>query len=131
MVQIEHIAIWVRDLEIMRDFYEKYFGASSSDKYINSAKGFESYFLTFETGARIELMCRTNIEESHLSPVVEYFGFAHLAITAGDKIKVNKLTAQLAADGYTIVSLPRITGDGYFESVVLDAEGNRLEIVAE
>lgn len=122
---IEHIALWVKDLEAARDFYCDYFGAVSNDVYRNPTKGFKSYFLTFEKGARLELMSRTDVTEAHEPAML---GWAHLAISVGSQEKVDQLTEQLIQDGYTCQGKPRTTGDGYYESVVEDPEGNWIEI---
>ena len=126
-MRIEHIAIWVCDLEVMRIFYETYFKAVSGDKYYNPKKDFSSYFLSFKEGARLEIMHKPDIDMTS-NPDVQYTGLTHFAISVGTKKKVDALTNQLRADGYTITGEPRITGDGYYESVVLDPEGNQIEI---
>lgn len=125
-MRIEHLAIWVEDLEKMKDFYCKYFNGVSNNKYVNSKKGFESYFVSFENSTRIELMKRKDIEEKNLKKVL---GLAHLAFKMESKEKVDKLTEILRKDGYKVVGEPRTTGDGYYESVILDPEGNRIELV--
>ena len=127
-MKIDHIAIWVRDLERIRIFYETYFSAKSNDKYINPEKGFSSYFLNFESGARLEIMHMPLVPKSSNDPHKQFTGFIHLAISVGSKENVNTLTNQLAEDGYEILGNPRTTGDGYFESIVLDPENNRIEI---
>lgn len=123
---IDHIAIWVEDLEKMREFYCKYFDGVSNQKYENKIKGFESYFISFNGATRIELMKRKDIEERIYK---EILGLAHLAFKVGSKEKVNKLTEIFRKDGYKIIGEPRTTGDGYYESVILDPEGNRIELV--
>ena len=123
---IDHIAIWVEDLEKMREFYCKYFDGVSNQKYENKIKGFESYFISFDGATRIELMKRKDIEERIYK---EILGLAHLAFKVGSKEKVNKLTEIFRKDGYKIIGEPRTTGDGYYESVILDPEGNRIELV--
>lgn len=127
-MKIDHIAIWVRDLEKIRIFYETYFGAKSNDIYFNSKREFSSYFLTFDSGTRLELMQMPSIPESSNNPYKQFTGFIHLAISVGSKEKVISLTTRLANDGYEVLSGPRYTGDGYFESTVLDPEKNRIEI---
>ena len=127
-MKIDHLAIWVDDLEKMREFYLNYFNVTSNEKYINPKKGFTSYFLDFgEDKTRIELMNRHDIVQE---PDKRGFmkGIAHFAISVGSKEAVNDLTERLRADHYTIESEPRTTGDGYYESVVLDPEGNYVEI---
>ena len=125
---IEHLAIWVDDLEIMRRFYTTYFNATSNEKYTNAKKGFTSYFLAFgENKTRLELMHRGDIYDS-LGKRGFAKGIAHFAIAVGSKEDVDELTERLRADKYIIESEPRLTGDGYYESVVLDPEGNYVEI---
>ncbi|MBX2815928.1 MAG: VOC family protein [Saprospiraceae bacterium] len=125
-MRIEHVALWVADLERMRAFYEAYFDAKSGDKYTNEKKGFSSYFLTFENGARLEIMHRTDVHAERQDPLV--LGWAHLAISVGSEALVNDLTEHLREDGYEIIGVPRWTGDGYYESVVADPENNQIEI---
>lgn len=127
-MKIEHLAIWVKDLEVMRIFYEKYFEAISNEKYTNRKKGFESYFLTFEEGARLELMKMPSIPDNENDVYRQFMGLTHFAMSVGSASKVDELTEQLRADGYEIIGEPRTTGDGYYESVVLDPEQNRIEI---
>ncbi|MDF7821520.1 VOC family protein [Runella sp. MFBS21] len=127
---IEHIAIWCQDLERMRAFYEQYFGATSNSKYTNAQKNFESYFLSFQKGARLELMQMPTIPPHQNNVHSQFLGLIHMAISVGDETQVNLLTEQLRNDGYEIVGEPRHTGDGYYESVVLDPEQNRIEITA-
>ncbi|MBY9013199.1 MAG: VOC family protein [Candidatus Lokiarchaeota archaeon] len=127
-MKIDHIAIWVRDLEKIRIFYETYFGAKSNDKYFNSTHEFSSNFLTFDGGTRLELMQMPSIPESSNNPYKQFTGFIHLAISVGSKEKVIALTTRLANDGYEVLVDPRYTGDGYFESTILDPEKNRIEI---
>ena len=124
-MKIEHIGLWTKNLEMMRTFYETYFNSIACSRYNNLKTGFSSYFLTFETGARLELMQRKDIvQETN----VEMLGFAHLAISLGSIDKVDSLTKRLVNDGYTLLSPCRTTGDGYYESVIADPEGNRLEL---
>lgn len=127
-MKIEHLAIWTNQLELMRDFYCKYFGGTSGEKYHNQIRDFESFFLTFEDGARIELMRVPDIVELEAQQMVSCMGLAHFAFSVGSEIAVLRLTEELRKDGYTIAGEPRTTGDGYFESVVLDPDGNAVEI---
>jgi lactoylglutathione lyase len=127
-MRIEHIAFWVKDLEKMRLFYETYFDAVSNEKYINKSKKFESYFLSFEDGSRLEIMFRPDITESNNHNQVQKLGLIHLAFSTGSKEKVDKLTERLRNDGFEIIGEPRTTGDGYYESVILDPENNIIEI---
>ncbi|OCA68146.1 glyoxalase [Chryseobacterium artocarpi] len=129
-MKIEHIAIWVKDLERSKEFYQKYFGAVSNEKYHNPVKNFESYFLSFDQGCRIEIMTRPDIKESENSYQSQQFGIIHLAFSVDSKEKVNELTETLRKDGYIVAGEPRTTGDGYYESVILDPENNIIEIVA-
>jgi len=126
-MHISHIALWTDNLERLKDFYVKYFGGTSNQKYINAAKGFESYFISFEGGCSLELMKRTDIT---FRPKQETLGYCHFAFKVGSHEKVIALTNLLAQEGYTVAGLPRLTGDGYFESVILDPDGNRVELVA-
>ena len=127
-VRVEHVAIWTQDLERLKEFYRTYFRARPSAKYVNPAKQFESYFLTFSSGARLVLMRRADVE-GFPSPLEKPFaGYAHVAISVGSTEEVDALTARLEADGYRVVDGPRRTGDGYYESSVLDPDGNRIEI---
>lgn len=127
-MHIEHLAIWTRDLERMKAFYEKYFGTTSNSLYVNQKEQFKSYFLTFDSGARLELMQRPDIKTIPESDGKQYYGYAHLAISVGSKEKVNQVTNRLKDDGFPVLDGPRQTGDGYYESVVTDPEGNRIEI---
>lgn len=125
---ITHIAIWTKDLEAMKDFYIKYFSCTTNMKYINSSKGFESYFLDFNNSCKLELMKMNNIPENLNNSLNQYLGLIHFAISVGTKDNVDKLTKILRIDGYEIISAPRFTGDGHYESCILDPEGNRIEI---
>lgn len=127
-MKIEHVAIWTHDLERLRQFYETYFGGAAGTKYQNPRTGFQSYFLTFETGARLELMQMPNIPASQNDVQKQFTGLIHMAFSVGSEEAVNQLTAQLQADGFPILDGPRRTGDGYYESVTLDPDGNRIEI---
>ena len=127
-MKIEHIAIWVKDLEKSRMFYQKYFGAVSNEKYRNPVKNFESYFLSFENGCRLELMTKPDIQENENSFEAQKYGMIHLAFSTGSREKVDQLTETLRNDGYRIAGEPRTTGDGYYESVILGPEGNIIEI---
>ena len=130
MPRIEHIALWVDDLNALAAFYARTFGAQVGPRYVNAAKGFESCFLTFDSGGRIELMKTTRLSPTRHAPGVERMGLTHLAIALGSATAVNEITERLRLDGITVLDGPRRTGDGYYESVVLDPEGNRIEITA-
>ena len=126
-MKIEHIAIWAEDLERMKDFYTEFFQMKCSEKYVNAQKGFSSYFLSFGVGVRIEIMHRLDISKP-LDPKGLSHGYTHLAISVGSKASVDQLTELIRSKGYVIYGEPRTTGDGYYESVVLDPEGNLVEI---
>lgn len=127
-MRIDHIAIWTQQLEKMKLFYDKYFDGKAGEKYINPRKNFESYFVVFDSGTRLELMEKLEVNSKLHDDRENYLGITHFAISTGDRNKVEMLTEQLRADGYHIIGEPRITGDGYFESVVLDPDGNKVEI---
>jgi lactoylglutathione lyase len=127
-IKIVHIGIWVKDLELMKDFYTDYFNGVSKKKYINPVRKFESYFIMFEGGAEIELMHMDSIPIE--TGIGEKTGISHIAFSLGSVEAVLELTEKLRSDGIKVVGEPRTTGDGYFESVVLDIEGNRIEIIA-
>lgn len=128
MIRIEHIAMWVKDLESMRAFYESYFGASAGEKYHNERTHFTSYFLCFQEGCRLELMHKPEIVDNHDELHIEFTGLVHFAVSLGSSELVNSLTERLREDGYEVVREPRTTGDGYYESIVLDPEGNKIEL---
>lgn len=127
-MKIEHIAVWVNNLEQMKSFYEKYFGAVSSEKYLNPKTGFQSCFLSFEKDCRIELMFRPDILGQEKQYDAQKQGFIHLAFSVGSKEKVDEMTEKFRQDGINVVGKPRMTGDGYYESVILDPENNIIEI---
>ena len=127
-MKIDHLAIWVNDLDIMKAFYEKYFGGQAGERYHNSTKNFTSYFLSFEDGTRLELMQKSDIPKNLNSAIDQYIGLNHLAISVGGQKIVDRLTERLRSDGYRVIGEPRTTGDGYYESVILDPEDTRIEI---
>jgi lactoylglutathione lyase len=129
-MHIHHIAIWTPDLDRLKGFYEKYFYSRCGEKYSNPAKGYESYFLSFDDGASIEIMCGADIPLSPVDPLSQATGYTHFSLAVGSVEEVDRLTRLLVADGYPLVDSPRRTGDGYYESVVLDPDGNRVEINA-
>jgi lactoylglutathione lyase len=129
-MKIEHIAMWTEDLERLAGFYRTYFGATVGPQYTNPAKGFESRFLCFETGARLEIMRTTAFAPVRHEAGAQRMGLAHMAVSLGSEHSVNELTERLRRDGYPVLDGPRRTGDGYYESVVLDPDGNRIEITA-
>lgn len=124
-MKIEHVAIWVNDIERMKTFYETFFNAKANGKYHNQDKEFESYFLTFEEGARLEIMRKTGVNKPQQE---DRIGWAHMAVSLGSMESVNHMTVRLQAAGYRLVNGPRVTGDGYYESVIEDPEGNLLEL---
>lgn len=126
-MRIDHIAIWVNDIEVIKDFYRKYFKMNCSAKYENPKKGFSSYFLSFENGARIEIMHRKDISAQTSEKGISN-GLTHTAISVGSPSKVDELTELIRKNGFEIFGEPRTTGDGYYESVILDPEGNHIEI---
>ena len=125
-MRIEHVAMYVNDLESARAFFIKYFGAVSNDGYHNTRTNFHSYFLTFEGGARLEIMNKPDMQDDEKS--LNRTGYAHIAFSLGSKQAVDELTGRLRSDGYPIVSGPRTTGDVYYESCIVGIEGNLLEI---
>jgi lactoylglutathione lyase len=127
-MRIDHIALWTDDIERLATFYATYFGAAVGPRYANDAKGFTSRFLSFPDGARIEVM-RTTTLELHREPAgAQRAGLTHFAMAVGSEEVVRHLTDRLKSDGHTVVDGPRRTGDGYYESVVLDPDGNRVEV---
>ena len=130
MARIEHVALWTEDIDRLVTFYSTYFAAGAGAAYINAAKGFESRFLGFEDGARIELMRTTTLSPSRHAPGAQRMGLTYIALAVGSEASVDALTSRLRRDGYQVVDSPRRTGDGYYESVVLDPDGNRIEITA-
>lgn len=128
-VHIEHLAIWTNQLEEMKDFYCNYFNGTCNEKYVNSKKAFESYFVFFESGTRLELMHTTGIVEHESLDMSANQGLTHFAMSLGSELAVRRMTERLRQDGYTISSDLRLTGDGYIESVVEDPDGNCLELI--
>lgn len=125
-MRIEHIAMYVNDLEAAKEFFVKYFGAVSNDGYHNLNADFRSYFLSFDDGARLEIMNRPSMDDVDKTP--QRTGFIHIAFSVGSREKVDLLTARMKKDGYEVISGPRTTGDGYYESCIAAIEGNQIEI---
>ena len=125
-MKIDHIAMYVNDLEKTRDFFIKYFDAKSNDGYHNQTTGFRSFFLSFEDGARIEIMNKPKMED--IEKGLLRTGYIHIAFNVGSKEKVDELTEKIKSAGYEIISGPRTTGDGYYESCLIGIEGNQIEI---
>ena len=123
---IEHIAMYVNDLESARDFFVKCLGAKSNDGYHNEKTGFRSFFLSFDGGARIEIMNKPEMTDD--TKELNRTGYAHIAFSVGSKERVDELTEQIKQAGYEVVSGPRTTGDGYYESCIVAIEGNQIEL---
>lgn len=125
-MRIEHIAMYVNDLEKTKDFFIKYFHAKSNDGYHNKTTDFRSYFLTFDDGARLEIMNKPDMTDDEKA--TSRTGYVHIAFSLGSKQAVDELAEKLRADGYHVISGPRTTGDGYYESCIIGIEGNQIEI---
>lgn len=127
-MRIEHIAMYVNELEAVRDFFIKYFNASSNDGYHNQTTGFRSYFLTFDDGARLEIMNKPGMSDGEKA--INRTGYSHVAFSVGSREAVDDLTDRLKKDGFQVTSGPRTTGDGYYESCIVGLEDNLIEITA-
>jgi lactoylglutathione lyase len=125
---IKHVAIWSKDIDKLKVFYETYFQAKTGKRYVNTAKQFESYFLSFAGAASLELMQKPGLSELPGDENRHFAGYSHIAFSVGSEEQVDSLTASLEKDGFGVVSKPRQTGDGFYESCILDPEGNRVEI---
>ncbi len=125
-MKIEHLAMYAADLEKTRDFFIKYFQASCNDGYHNKKTDFRSYFISFEDGARLEIMTKPGLEDEEKK--LARTGYIHLAFSVGSREAVDQLTERLRGDGCQVLSGPRITGDGYYESCVVGIEGCQIEI---
>ena len=125
-MKIDHVAMYVNDLEAARDFFLRYLGGSANEGYHNESTGFRSYYIHFAGGARLELMNKPEMFD--LDKPLNRTGYAHIAFSVGSKEAVNELTARLRADGYEVISGPRVTGDGYYESCIAVIEDNQIEI---
>ena len=125
-MKIEHVAMYVNDLETAKDFFVKYLGGGANELYHNKKTDFRSYFISFEDGARLEIMNKPYMED--VNKGFNRTGYIHLAFSVGSKEKVDELTEILKNDGYEVLSGPRTTGDGYYESCILGIEGNQIEI---
>ncbi|MBW3085070.1 hypothetical protein KEM60_01262 [Austwickia sp. TVS 96-490-7B] len=127
MPSIDHVAVYVRDLEATRDFYQRFFGATCNDGYHNPRTGLRTFFLSFDGGVRLEIMSKPGHEES---PAKERAGWIHTAFSVGSREEVDAVADRLREAGHVVTSGPRVTGDGCYEAVVLDPEGNEVEFVA-
>ena len=125
-MRIEHIALYVKELEVARDFFVTYLGDTSNDGYYNPDTGFRSYFISFDDGARLELMTKPGIDDQ--ANHKDCTGYSHITFSVGSREKVDLLTADLKSAGFEVVSGPRYTGDGYYESCIAAIEGNLIEI---
>ena len=125
-MKIEHVAMYVNDLEAARDFFVIYLDGKSNDGYYNPRTGFRSYFISFDDGSRLELMNKPEMVDQEKNP--NRTGYAHVAFSVGSKEKVDELTIRLEAAGYEVASGPRTTGDGYYESCIVAVEGNQIEL---
>ena len=125
-MKIEHIAMYVNELETARDFFVKYLGGESNDGYHNEKTGFRSFFIRFEDGARLEIMNKPSMED--IEKPVNRTGYIHIAFSVGSVEEVDRLTRQFQEDGFEVLSGPRTTGDGYYESCIVGIEGNQIEI---
>ncbi len=127
-MKIEHLALWTTQLEELKTFYTRFFNAVSNEKYYNPNKQFSSYFLSFDNGARLELMQMPGIPTDKNDILQQRLGLIHFAVSTGSKEKVDALTEAIRQAGYRVIGEPRLTGDGYYESVILDPDNNRIEI---
>ena len=125
-MRIEHMAMYVDDLEAARDFFVSFLGGRANDGYHNKNTGFRSYFISFDDGARLEIMNKP--EMTDIEKPLNRTGYIHIAFSVGNRERVNELTEELRSAGYEVVSGPRTTGDGYYESCVVAFEGNQIEI---
>jgi lactoylglutathione lyase len=127
-MKIEHLAVWTNQLDVLKAFYIKFFNAIANEKYHNPRNQFSSYFLSFSDGARLELMQMPGIPDNRNDVMRQNTGLIHFAMSAGSKEKVDSLTEAIRKEGFTVTGEPRWTGDGYYESVILDPDNNRIEI---
>lgn len=125
-MKIEHVAMYVNELEAARDFFVKYLGGVSNDGYHNKTTGFRSFFISFDDGARLEIMNKPSVE--NITKSINRTGYIHIAFSVGSVEEVNHLTRQFREDGFEVLSGPRTTGDGYYESCIVGFEGNQIEI---
>ncbi|HWR38306.1 MAG TPA: VOC family protein [Patescibacteria group bacterium] len=127
-MRINHVSIWTRKLEEMRDFYVQVFNGKASDRYMNPRTGFESYFIRFDEETTLELMRVSSIRDLIRNPERPFAGLAHIAFSVGSRTRVDQMTELLEECGYSVTSQPKVTGDGFYESCILDPDGNLVEI---
>lgn len=125
-MRIEHVSMYVNNLDAVKNFFVTFLGGVSNDGYHNEKTGFRSYFISFEDGARLEIMNKPDMID--VQKELNRTGYAHIAFSVGSKEKVDEITNKLKEAGYEIVSGPRTTGDGYYESCIVAIEGNQIEI---
>ncbi len=126
-MRIDHFALYVSDLEATKDFFVNFFGATSNEMYHNPKTGLKTYFLSFEGNSKLEIMTRPNLTKTEKD--LYQNGYIHLAFSVGSREKVDNLTNTLEENGYRVISGPRVTGDGYYESSILGPENNQIEII--
>lgn len=127
-MRLEHVAIWTSRPELLRDFYCRFFGGVSNEKYINPLKNFCSYFISFEGGARLEIMSRPDIPENLNDPLTQFKGIIHFAFEVETMAEVDRLAGEFTSNGISVLSGPRKTGDGYYEFEIFDPDRNRIEV---
>lgn len=125
-MRIEHIAMYVENLENAKNFFIKYFNTEPSEKYHNKKTDFRSYFLSFEDDTRLEIMNKPSLNDT--TDKLSGTGYVHIAFSVGSRTAVDELTEKMKSDGYEVLSGPRVTGDGYYESCIVGIEGNLIEI---
>jgi lactoylglutathione lyase len=131
-MKIEHVAIWTNNLESLKEFYCTYFEGIANNKYINEKKKFQSYFISFESGARLEIMSKEGIaDKSGTDTNTEFIGYAHIAFGVDTMQEVDDKAVQLRNNGFEIISGPRVTGDAYYEFETKDTDGNRIEVTTK
>jgi len=129
-MKLEHIAIWTDNIELLRNYYVSFFDGQSNEMYINPKTQFQSYFISFKSGARLEIMSMPNIPENTNDTInVQHKGIIHIAFSVATKQEVDAKAALLQANGFELLNGPRVTGDGYYEFVTLDPDKNRLEVI--